>query len=154
MYPTAPTVDSSGLFSIDANPSIVSDLLKGKTTPKRKMQNDGTTELEHERKKPKPNGQPQQESSEEEDSFVRGVEARVQAKANRKKERTDKKRKRQSDGSASGGNKSHQHKRLKQEGNPPGNKPLEIRQNGNGKRPQASSKNSMRGNKPHKKRKR
>ncbi|KIW21081.1 hypothetical protein PV08_01660 [Exophiala spinifera] len=153
--PTAtPMVDSSGLFSFDANPSIVSDLLKGNTTPKRKLQADGDTDLEHERKKPKPNGQFQQESSEEEDSFVRGVEARVQAKANRKKDRTEKKRKRQSDGSTSGGKKSHQNKRQKQEGKPSGNKPLETRQNNNGKRPQASSKSSMRGNKTHKKRKR
>ncbi|KAJ9639130.1 hypothetical protein H2204_004038 [Knufia peltigerae] len=148
-----PTVDSSGLFSFDANPSIVGDLLKEKSTPKRKLQTDGTIEPEHERKKSKSNGQLQPESSEEEDSFVRGVEARVQAKATRKKESTEKKRKRQSDGSASGENRSHQHKRLKQEGNASG-RPMDIRQNSNGKRPRASSKISMRNKKTHKKRKR
>ncbi|KAK5455933.1 hypothetical protein LTS15_005251 [Exophiala xenobiotica] len=155
---TERTTDPSGLFTFDTNPSIVSDLLKANTTPKRKMNSqgydaDGTTENQGEPKRPRLNGHDEQGASEEDDSFVRGVEARVQAKANRKKERFDKKRKRQSDSSMTSANNGQQHKRAKHEGKSPANKPLEIRQNHNGKRSQsASNSNRTQNGRPNKKR--
>jgi hypothetical protein len=155
---TERTTDPSGLFTFDTNPSIVSDLLKANTTPKRKMNSqghdaDGTTDNQGEPKRPRLNGHDEQEASEEDDSFVRGVEARVQAKANRKKERFDKKRKRQSDSSMTSANNGQQNKRAKHEGKSPANKPLEIRQNHNGKRSQSASNSSRTQNgRPNKKR--
>ncbi|KAK5274953.1 hypothetical protein LTR99_004339 [Exophiala xenobiotica] len=155
---TERTTDPSGLFTFDTNPSIVSDMLKANTTPKRKMNSqghdaDGTTENQGEPKRPRLNGHDEQEASEEDDSFVRGVEARVQAKANRKKERFDKKRKRQSDSSMTSANNGQQNKRAKHEGKSPANKPLEIRQNHNGKRSQSASNSSRtQSGRPNKKR--
>jgi len=157
---TERTTDPSGLFTFDTTPTVVSDLLKENTTPKRKMNAQGhdahgTTEDQREHKRPRLNGHDEQAVSEEDDSFVRGVEARVQAKANRKKERFDKKRKRQSDGSMTSVNNGQQHKRPKHEGKSPANKPLEIRQHHNGKRSQSASKsNRTQSGRPNKKRRR
>lgn len=146
--PAEPTVDPSGLFSVDPNPSDINHLLQEKSTPKRKLAGFDPQSGEHSaRKRPRPSDQDQ--AAEDDDSFVRGVEARVRAKEDRRKARSDKKRKRRSNDEIEDGGKGPQNKKQKHAAN----KPLEIRHGRNSKRPKGESSNESKNERPNKKRK-
>ncbi|KAK4938929.1 hypothetical protein LTR10_020677 [Elasticomyces elasticus] len=153
--PAEPTVDPSGLFSVDPNPSDINHLLQKKTTPKRKLDDFGSETIganggeqdgpSHKRPRSRDHAQP-----ENDDSFVRGVEARVRAKEDRKKARSDKKRKRQSNEAMDDGGNGSRHKKQKSGAH----KPLEIRHGRNNKRSKGESgNNEVQNERPTKKRK-
>lgn len=128
--PTEPIVDPSGLFTVDTNPTPVDHLLRhqaaaGDKSKKHAKRKAGDVEARAQGakagsgnviqpKKAKPNHQQPEETVGEDDSFVRGVEARSQAKEDRRKARTEKKRKRQSDGSTNSVTKAPKSKKQKQ----------------------------------------
>ncbi|KAI1615122.1 hypothetical protein EDD37DRAFT_649878 [Exophiala viscosa] len=150
--PAEPTVDPSGLFSVDPNPSDINHLLQKNATPKRKTGGSGSEFVgvnggEQEgppHKRPRSNDPPQPEND---DSFLRGVEARVRAKEDRKKARSDKKRKRQSNDAMEDGGNGSRHKKQKSGAH----KPLEMRHGRNNKRSKGESGNND--ERPTKKRK-
>jgi len=147
-----PTVDPSGLFSVDPNPSDINHLLQKNSTPKRKMDSFGPETIGANgggqdgppHKKPRSSDHAEPEND---DSFLRGVEARVRAKEDRKKARSDKKRKRQSNDATDDGGNGSGHKKQKSGAH----KPLEMRHGRNNKRSKGESGNSN--ERPTKKRK-
>ncbi|KIX00075.1 uncharacterized protein Z518_05132 [Rhinocladiella mackenziei CBS 650.93] len=156
--PATPALDPSGLFTVDTNPTPIEQLFrdnsksgdKSKNQSKRKgdepqVQLSYVNGASHDspkkkKKKLKPSDQGPEQDSGADDSFLRGVEARLQAKEERKKAKQDKKRKRQSDSSISNGVKGPKNKKRKQRhDNKASSKTLEIRQNQSSKRPNAES---------------
>lgn len=125
--PPEPTIDPSGLFSVDTNPTPVEELIRSRPiragrnndrSQKRKLgQTDGvaleeySSESEHSHKKHR--GKDPIQIPEADDSFEKGVEARLKAKQERKAAKSNKKRKRQSDSSNGGSSKGPQNKKPK-----------------------------------------
>ncbi|EXJ94447.1 hypothetical protein A1O1_02843 [Capronia coronata CBS 617.96] len=128
--PTPPVVDPSGLFTVDPNPTPVDHLFrnqgavgdKSKKTAKRKASDlepqvqsrNGGFGNTQQVKKARLDYAKEEAPVEEDDSFVRGVEARSRAKEERKKTKMEKKRKRQSDGSTNSVSKGPKNKKQKQ----------------------------------------
>ncbi|KIY01661.1 uncharacterized protein Z520_01798 [Fonsecaea multimorphosa CBS 102226] len=124
--PAEPILDPSGFFAVDTNPTPIEQLYKQKPTvavkakdgPKRKASGEqldpnSVSENEPVRKKPKQSHKREAPViQEEDDSFVKRVEARSRAKEERKKARLDKKRKRQS-GDSTGSVKAPENKKQK-----------------------------------------
>ncbi|KIW97912.1 uncharacterized protein Z519_01496 [Cladophialophora bantiana CBS 173.52] len=125
---TEPLLDPSGLFTVDTNPTPIDQLykekpvtaVKAKDRPKRKasgQQPDSGIVSQNEplpKRSKKGHEQEGLAPKEEDDSFLKRVEARSRAKEERKKARLDKKRKRQSGdstGSAKGPKKKKQKER-------------------------------------------
>ncbi|KAK5046050.1 hypothetical protein LTR84_008507 [Exophiala bonariae] len=110
-----PTVDASGLFSVDTNPTPFEHLYQPKNDEqpsrsglKRKIADleapfeaIGLSDQQHTPKKQRSHVQPNRVVQDADDFFDRGVEAKLKAKAERKKARENKKRKRGSDTSSS-----------------------------------------------------
>ena len=113
-------------------PKKVNPESKPKANSKRKLSDledlhDVNGSGEQHRKKGR-NGHEQAQSSDQDDSFLRGVEARIQAKEEKKQARMEKKRKRRSDTSTNGGSKGPKNKKQKQKHeSKPIAKNLEIR---------------------------
>lgn len=163
-----PTLDASGLFSVDTNPTPVEQLFQSHKAEqpssrgsKRKISDleapfeaIGLSDQQHTPKKSRSHGQTIPEAD---DSFERGVEAKLRAKAERKKARENKKRKRASDASSTRVNvKGPKNKKQKQLHDMKVEHGVQTnqgpkRQNSESKRPNSGTNNG--GKHPNKKRK-
>ncbi|KIV93637.1 hypothetical protein PV10_04835 [Exophiala mesophila] len=158
--PAEPTIDPSGLFSVDTNPTPIEELIRAKPVHAGKQHNDrghkrkisqtegaALEEYNSSEHTPKKNrGKDSTHIPEADDSFEKGVAARLKAKQDRKIAKSNKKRKRQSDSSSGPGsssNKATQNKKMKKANGKPKANPSGTESKTNlGLRPAPKKRNS------------
>jgi len=153
--PSEPFIDPSGLFTVDTNPTPLDQLVRLNNSKRKSLDHESRGDNidgdEARRKRARPSDQ--NKDSEADDSFERGVEARVRAREDRMKAKHKKKRKRPSDASISAGSKGPKDKKQKQrhESKTSASKPLAVRPIQSSKRPNTDGRQNGQPNKKRKK---